>query len=243
MQQFKPLFRDPDYRGTQANIQGCLRVNDIEEIGDGTHLLYFEMMGLFSFREMTVKDAVGFWFDFLAEIGLCPDTVTIHPDKLDEWRSIYDGRSVKITADEQCIWSDGEIGGYCTEFYLHGVEIGNIVNTKGDCIDAGFGLDRLLLFLGDPPVDGIQVLQRGILKIIDSGYRPGNKQQGYVLRKLLKELVRRNGVLDHPVYRQEMERQEKLRANFERLWPKNSERPAAWWLDTHGIEPSDFTGS
>lgn len=240
MQQFKPLFRDPEHRGTLANIQGCLRLNDIDEIGDGAHLLHFEMMGLFSFREMSVRQAVDFWFDFLAEIGLRPDTVTIHPDRMEAWRGFYDGRSVAITADEECTWSDGEVGGYSTEFYLGGVEIGNIVNTNGDCIDVGFGLDRLAFFLGEPAVDEVTTLKDGILKIIDSGYRPGPKQQGYVLRKLLKELVRRDGSLDHPVYRAEVERQERLRASFERLWRKHSDKPAAWWLDTHGIELADF---
>ena len=105
----------------------------------------------------------------------------------------------------------------------------------------GFGLDRLLTFLGQPTDDDITVLQRGIMKIIESGYKPGNKQQGYVLRKLLKELVRRGGALDHPVYRQEVERQEKLRASFDRLWLKHSDKPAAWWLDTHGIDLADFS--
>ncbi|CAM6055275.1 unnamed protein product [Sphagnum tenellum] len=243
MQQFKTKFRDPNYSGTQANVQGCVRINDIDEIGDGHTSSSLRNDGLFSFREMTVRNAVDFWFDFLTEIGICPDTVTIHPDKFDQWRSIYDGRPVNITSDQECIWSDGEIGGYCTEFYLNGVEIGNIVNTNGDCIDVGFGLDRLLLFLGEPPLEKVEVLQRGILKIIESGYMPGNKQQGYVLRKLLKALVRSGGVLEHPVYHTEVKRQAILRGNFERLWIKHSDKSAAWWLDTHGIDLGDFKNS
>jgi alanyl-tRNA synthetase len=242
MQQFKPWFRDPDHRGTVANIQGCLRINDIDEIGDGAHLLHFEMMGLFSFREMSVKDAIDFWFDFLAQIHLHPDTVTIHPDRMAAWRGFYDGRGVAVKADEDCVWSDGEIGGYCTEFYRDGVEIGNIVNTGGDCIDVGFGLDRLMRFLGEPTSDEVKTLQDGVMTIIKSGYAPGPKQQGYVLRKLLKELVRRGAALDHPFFRAEKARQEALRAKFERLWPKHSGKPAAWWLDTHGIELADFAG-
>jgi alanyl-tRNA synthetase len=243
MQQFKPMFRDPSYRGTQANIQGCLRINDLDEIGDGTHLLHFDMMGLFSFREMSVKDAVDFWFDFLAVIGLRPDMVTIHPDRFDDWKGLYDGRPVEITRDPECIWSDGEIGGYCTEFYLNGVEIGNIVNTNGDCIDVGFGMERILLALGDQQIDGVKVLQRGIMKIIDSGYTPGGKAQGYVLRKLLKELVRRHGALKHPIFDEEVERQARLRVKFDRLWRKHQDKPAAWWLYTHGIELTEFLSS
>jgi alanyl-tRNA synthetase len=241
MQQFKARFKDPGYRGTEANIQACLRINDLDEIGDGVHLLDFDMMGLFSFREMSLGEAIDFWFDFLGEIGLPPDTVTVHPDRLDAWRPLYAGRNVTIRADGDCMWSDGEIGGYCTEFYLRGVEIGNIVNTGGDCIDVGFGLDRLLLFLGEPPASDVDALRRAVLKIIDSGYRPGGKRQGYVLRKLLRELARRGASVDHPVFREELERQERLKAKFARLWERHADKPAAWWFDTHGIDLGDFT--
>lgn len=243
MQQFKALFRDPDHRGTVANIQGCLRLNDLDELGDGTHLLHFDMMGLFSFREMSVKDAIDFWFDFLGEIGVEPDTVTIHPDRMHEWLPLYEGRPVLIKSDPECIWSDGEQGGYCTEFYRDGVEIGNIVNTGGDCIDVGFGLDRLLLFLGDEPPTRLEALTRGIEQIIRSGYSPSNKQQGYVLRRLLRQLVREGGTMDHAFFEQELVRQRTLNHRFERLWPKHSDKPPEWWLDTHGIVLSDFVGT
>jgi alanyl-tRNA synthetase len=240
MQQFKGRFKDPNYRGTQANIQACLRINDLAEIGDGAHLLNFDMMGLFSFREMSLAGAIDFWFDFLGQIGAPPDVVTLHPDRLDAWRGFYAGRPVAIRTDPDCTWSDGDIGGYCTEFYRDGVEIGNIVNTNGDCIDVGFGLDRLLVALGEPPLGEVAALERAVVKIIDSGYRPGPKQQGYVLRKLLRELVRRGGAVDHPVFHEERERQRRLRARFDRLWPKHADKPAEWWFDTHGIDLTDF---
>ncbi len=81
MQQFKPLFIDPSVTATFANLQSCLRLGDLDEIGDGTHLLRFDMLGLFSFRQMTVGQAIDFWLGFLAEIGASPDHVTIHPDR------------------------------------------------------------------------------------------------------------------------------------------------------------------
>lgn len=68
--------------------------------------------------------------------------MTIHPDRLVEWTPLYGGR-VPIVPDPECIWSDGGISGYCTEFYKDGVEIGNIVNPLGTCIDVGFGAERL----------------------------------------------------------------------------------------------------
>lgn len=85
MQQYKPLFSDPFHSETVANSQACLRMGDLDEIGDGTHLLHFTMLGLFSFREMTVGSAIDFWLEFLGTLGLVPDHVTIHPDRLVEW--------------------------------------------------------------------------------------------------------------------------------------------------------------
>lgn len=77
MQQFKSKFKDVDYIGTNTNIQPCIRLNDIDEIGDGTHLLYFNMIGFFSFREKTLQEVIHFWMEFLNRIGIRPDYVTI----------------------------------------------------------------------------------------------------------------------------------------------------------------------
>ena len=41
MQQFKDRFKNPD-NTTVANIQSCIRLNDLEEIGDGTHMLHLK---------------------------------------------------------------------------------------------------------------------------------------------------------------------------------------------------------
>jgi len=123
MQQFKSNFKDLSCKGTLSNIQSCLRLNDIEEIGDGSHLLFFNMIGLFSFRELTVPQTIDLWMDFLNRIGIKPDYITIHPDK-EDWRDWYKNYDVEVRYDEVCKWSDGEIGGYCTEFYKNEIEIG-----------------------------------------------------------------------------------------------------------------------
>jgi len=60
------------------------------------------MLGLFSFREMTVGNAINFWLEFLGTLGLVPDHVAIHPDRLMEWTPFYRGR-VAIVADPECI--------------------------------------------------------------------------------------------------------------------------------------------
>jgi alanyl-tRNA synthetase len=242
MQQFKPLFIDPAYTATFANLQSCLRLGDLHEIGDGTHLLRFDMLGLFSFRQMNVGQAIDFWLGFLEDIEAWPDYVTIHPDRMAQWSPLYRGRA-PIRPDPECTWSDGSITGHCTEFYRDGVEIGNIVNPLGTCVDAGFGLDRLdALVNGTPPMSPAEILVDGIESIIASGYRPGPKTQGYVLRKLLRRLWAIGGSLDHPYFGAEAARQQRLRDRYARLKPHHPDKPPDWWFDTHGIDLDEVEG-
>jgi alanyl-tRNA synthetase len=236
MQRFKPLFSDPEHTGTLANIQTCLRLNDLDEIGDATHYLTFRMIGLFSFRQLSLQDAIDFWLAFLDRIGLPPHHVTIHPDKLDEWSPLYRGR-VPIVTDPECRWSDGAIEGYCTEFYRDGVEIGNIVNPLGTCIDCGFGLERIAgLIEGTEAPGRLPVLLDAVETILASGYRPGARQQGYLLRKLLRLLGRLSPDLDHALVQDEIARQRRSYERYERLRRKHPDKPREWWWDTHGID-------
>lgn len=236
MQQFKSRFSDLNYKGTLSNIQPCIRLNDIEEIGDGTHLLYFNMIGLFSFREKTVQEMIHFWMKFLDRIGIKPDYVTIHPERIVEWSPYYSDYGVPIKWDDQCKWTDGEIGGYCTEFYKDGIEIGNIVNPLGDCIDVGFGLERLEIVLTGNQMSKEDTLKESVLKIIDSGFKPGHTGSGYILKKLLR-LLYQNGIeIDHPFYEQEVKRQERNISKYNKLKEKNKDKSKEWWWDTHGID-------
>jgi len=240
MQQFKSLYSDVNFHGTFANVQSCLRVGDLDEIGDGTHLIYFNMVGLFSFRQFSVKDAIDFWLAFLGTVGALPDYVTIHPDKLFQWAPFYSDR-VPIRTDPECTWSDGDISGYSTEFYKNDVEIGNIVNPLGTCIDVGFGLERLdMVVTGTPPLTPQDTLTAAIERIIASDYRPGNKQQGYVLRKLLRRLWISGGSLDHRYFHDEVERQKRLRKRYNRLKRQYPDKSPEWWFDTHGIDVAEM---
>ena len=239
MQQFKKKFSS-DETGTMANIQSCVRLKDLEEIGDGTHFLHFRMIGLFSFREMTLQTAVDFWMEFIEQtLCLNVDYITIHPDKMEEWKYLYDNHDVEIREDDECIWTDGEIGGYCTEFYHDDVEIGNIVNTVGTCIDVGFGLERLdALVNGQRQYTKEDILKDAIVKMLDSGYYPSNKEQGYVLRKLLRELYFLSADWDNKHYREEQKRQDKTVTRYERekIKKKNQGKSKEWYWDTLGVD-------
>jgi alanyl-tRNA synthetase len=243
MQQFKQQFKDKQLSGkTLANVQSCLRLNDLDEIGDGSHFLYFNMIGLFSFRDWSVKTTIDFFFEYLHKLNLHPDYVTIHPDKISEWRCYYVGYDVEIRLDEECIWSDGaDLGGYCTEFYLNGLEIGNIVNTGGDSIDVGFGYERINSIVNKVEIEGgIQTIKTTIEKCIECGIRPSNKEQGYVLRKLLREFRKRGGNMEHEYFTQEIDRYQKSLVRYSRLKDKFKDKDSAWWFDTHGIDLNDI---
>lgn len=241
MQRFKSLFTDDRHIGTVANIQSCLRLNDLDEVGDGTHCLRFDMMGLFSFRDMSIGDGITFWHGFLSRIGVAPTHVTVHPDRIAEWGGLHPP-GLEVRPDPGCIWSHDGMGGYCTEFFVGDVEIGNIVNPLGSCLDVGFGLQRLMLNLGEEVPPAAEVLKDGIMAILDAGYVPGNKGQGYVLRRLLRALWREGGVLDHPAFRDEVDRQQGLRDTYIRLRHRNRGMSPEEWFDTYGIIVSDFSG-
>mgnify|MGYP003646655118 CR=1 FL=1 len=237
MQQFKDKFKNPD-NTTVANIQSCIRLNDLDEIGDGTHMLHFKMIGLFSFGELTLQQAVDFWVEFIQDSLQIPiHHVTIHPDKINEWENLYSKHQLKIIPDDECIWSDGEMGGYCTEFYHNDVEIGNIVNTLDKFIDVGFGYSRIDDILnGQNNLTENEILSDAILKIIDSGFKPGSQKQGYILRKLLRQLYVGGGSISHPFFTKEVERQNKAKTRYNRLKDKHSDKSKEWWFDTHGID-------
>jgi len=80
MIQFKPYFRgvaQPENKRLMT-AQKCVRTGDIEEVGDDTHLTFFEMMGNFSFGDYFKAEAIAFSWEFLT----APEWLGLDPKRL-----------------------------------------------------------------------------------------------------------------------------------------------------------------
>ena len=150
MQQFKPYYTGAadalrDFGVLSAtSIQKSFRTSDIDEVGDETHLTFFEMLGNFSFGDYFKKEAITFAHEFITkELKLPISYVTIFKGshgvaKDEESRAIWQALGVEDIREEgmdDVFWGPTGASGPCgstTEIYCKNaagqdVEIWNIV--------------------------------------------------------------------------------------------------------------------
>jgi alanyl-tRNA synthetase len=82
-----------------VNVQKCMRTDDIEQVGDTSHLTFFEMLGNWSLGDYFKEDAIAFSFEFLtspAWLGFSPDVLSV---------TVFAG-DAEVPADEEAagIW-------------------------------------------------------------------------------------------------------------------------------------------
>jgi len=173
MQQFKPYYINPELAPAKnvVSIQKCIRTSDIDEVGDESHLTFFEMLGNFSFGGYWKEEAIKYAHEFITSpdwMNLKIDYVSVFAEEGDVpadkesekiWKSIDSNIIIKKAGREDNFWGPTGGEGPCgptTEVYVDGVEIWNIVfneyyqnrdetlkplDIKG--IDTGMGLERL----------------------------------------------------------------------------------------------------
>ncbi|MCD6412264.1 alanine--tRNA ligase [bacterium] len=163
MEQFKSYFtleKDPlKELGTQrvASCQKCFRTSDIEEVGDESHLTFFEMLGNFSFGKEICDDPFNFsskgyfkraaihWaFEFLNQIldlkslkffvtvFKGEDNIPFDKESFEIWEKEIgiEKEKILLKGKEDNFWGPVGLEGPCgptTEIHLEGIEVWNLV--------------------------------------------------------------------------------------------------------------------
>ncbi len=236
-----------------VTVQKCFRTSDIDNVGDDSHLTFFEMLGNFSFGGYFKKEAIEYAHEFITkELGLKIDYVSIFsaeggsasggegnpstssgqaiPDDLESekiWQSL-NIKDIRRCGREDNFWGPTGSEGPCgptTEIYVNGVEVWNIVfneyfqDSDGHLeplmqkgVDTGMGFERLVTEVqnksnifetdlfesilknipAELPERTRRILAdhaRGIVFLISDGVLPSNKEQGYILRRLMRRVI------------------------------------------------------
>lgn len=165
MQQFKPYYTgqsdaEKDFGSLNVtSVQKCVRTSDIDEVGDESHLTFFEMLGNFSFGGYWKKEAIQYAYDFLVkELVLNISYVTYYrgsdsvPKDIETkniWMSIDPGLDIREDGSDVFWGPTGDSGpcGPTTEIYCKNsegkdVEIWNIVFNEYFCDGSREKLDK-----------------------------------------------------------------------------------------------------
>jgi len=246
MQQFKPYFlgeADPvkDFGGRRtASIQKAMRTSDIDEVGDKSHLTFFEMLGHFSFGDYFKKETIEWTYEFLTEeLGISKDRISatvfagdgkipFDSESYNAWVQFIPQEKIKKGPREDNVWGPPGLEGPCgaaNEVYVDDLEVATLVFMEYNCdkdknftplpqkgVDVGWGFERVVKIIQNKDSVFETDLLKPILKLVPSeldnrirriiadhsraiafllsdGVRPSNKEQGYVLRRLMRRVI------------------------------------------------------
>ena len=124
-----------------VDAQKCVRTNDIEEVGDKSHLTFFEMMGHWSLGDYFKKEAITWMYEFLTSkeegLGLDPsrlyvtvfegdENAPLDTEAIDIWKGIVPEHRIYALNAEENWWAAGDNGpcGPDTEYFYDTTEAG-----------------------------------------------------------------------------------------------------------------------
>jgi len=110
MQQMVPYLLGEKHKdGTKlVDSQPCIRVEDIEEVGDNRHTTFFEMLGNWSLGDYFKEDQLKWFFQFLVDkeegIGLEPEKLYVSVFGGDEnFKILKNGKHQNLTPDVESV--------------------------------------------------------------------------------------------------------------------------------------------
>jgi len=143
------LLGQPHPQGNRlVNVQKCIRTIDIDEVGDTTHLTFFEMLGNWSLNDYWKKEAITWSYEFLTSkkwLGFDPEKLSVtlfagdddaprDDDAADVWKAvgIPEERIYYLPKEDNWWGPPGKVGpcGPCTEMF---VEVDEIPKCGPDC--------------------------------------------------------------------------------------------------------------
>src|SRR5512145_264813 len=73
------LLGEPHPQGKRlVNFQKCIRTNDIDEVGDPSHLTFFEMLGNWSLGDYFKRESLAWSYEFLTDVlGIDPGRLAV----------------------------------------------------------------------------------------------------------------------------------------------------------------------
>jgi len=154
-----------------VSVQKCIRTGDIDEVGDNTHLTFFEMLGNFSFGGYGRQEAIQYAYEFITqEMNLDISYVTFfkgseNVPRDNESEKIWQELGLKNIKEEgdDVFWGPTGDSGPCgptTEIYCKNalgqdVEVWNIVFNEYFCTGSREQLNKGQAKLEKLPILGI----------------------------------------------------------------------------------------
>ncbi|XP_078174222.1 alanyl-tRNA synthetase, class IIc isoform X2 [Carex rostrata] len=216
MLQFKPIFlgKEPRKVACATTSQKCMRTNDIENVGrTARHHTFFEMLGNFSFGDYFKKEAILWaWELTTKEFGLPPEKLWISVFQDDDeafsiWRNevgVPEER-IKRMGEEDNFWNSGVTGpcGPCSEMYYDF----HPERGSSDAVPNNYETDLIFPIIekaahmasisyskaDDTTKTNLKVIgdhMRAVVYLISDGVMPSNIGRGYVVRRLIRRVVR-----------------------------------------------------